>query len=76
MFLAPSIVAESLKGAHLLSYVMGEELGYECNPVSRSPRSDIVQAVKLKSREKVIQVILIIGYGLQLLISIIVDCIL
>lgn len=51
--MAPSVVAESLKGAHLLSYVMEKELGYECNPHFGSSHHDIVQAVKLNSREKV-----------------------
>lgn len=49
-YFAPHIVAESLKGA-VLTAAMFEELGVECNPSSKEKRSDIVQALKLKSPE-------------------------
>lgn len=51
--MAPSIVGESLKGAELLAHVMGTTLGFECNPAPGSPRTDIIQAIKLKDRKKV-----------------------
>ena len=52
--MAPSIVGESIKGAELLSHVMGTQLGFECNPMPGSPRTDIIQAIKLNSRSKLI----------------------
>ena len=54
LFLAPVIVGESLKGAELVSKVF-TELGYECNPPPNSKRTDIIQAIKLGSREKLIK---------------------
>jgi len=51
--MAPSVVGESLKGAELLAQVMQTELGYECFPPPASHRTDIIQAVKLGSRQKV-----------------------
>lgn len=53
LFMAPSIVGESLKGAELLAQVMQNELGYPCFPPPGSFRTDIIQAVKLGSRKKV-----------------------
>lgn len=57
LFLAPSIVGESLKGAELLAEVM-TGLGYPCNPPRNPPpgshRTDIIQAIQLGSREKLI----------------------
>jgi cystathionine beta-lyase family protein involved in aluminum resistance len=56
LFLAPSVIGESLKGAELLSYVLGTKLGFECNPAPGhvSDRSDIIQAVRLNDRKKLI----------------------
>jgi cystathionine beta-lyase family protein involved in aluminum resistance len=53
LFMAPSVVGESLKGAEMLAYAMGE-LGFECNPRAGSPRTDIIQAVRLRDRAKLI----------------------
>eukprot|EP00188_Purpureofilum_apyrenoidigerum_P004875 Plantae.Rhodophyta-Purpureofilum_apyrenoidigerum.ctg5859.p1 GENE.Plantae.Rhodophyta-Purpureofilum_apyrenoidigerum.ctg5859~~Plantae.Rhodophyta-Purpureofilum_apyrenoidigerum.ctg5859.p1 ORF type:complete len:434 (+),score=49.72 Plantae.Rhodophyta-Purpureofilum_apyrenoidigerum.ctg5859:103-1404(+) len=53
LFLAPQVVGESLKGVNLVAEVM-THLGYQVNPTSGSHRSDIIQAVKLGSREKVL----------------------
>ena len=54
LFMAPSIVGESLKGAELVAEVMQNKLGFPCNPPPRSSRTDIIQAVQLGSREKVV----------------------
>lgn len=54
LFMAPSIVGESLKGAELVSEVMQNRLGYDCNPPPRAQRTDIIQAVRLGSKEKLI----------------------
>lgn len=53
LWLAPTVVGESIKGAELLSHTMGKGLGYECNPPPGSHRTDIIQAVKLNDRKKV-----------------------
>ncbi len=53
LFLSPTVVASSLKGAVLTSKVF-EKLGYETMPKSTDKRADIVQAVKMLSPEKVI----------------------
>ncbi|KAL1504921.1 hypothetical protein AB1Y20_008688 [Prymnesium parvum] len=53
LFMAPQVVGEAMKGAELIARVM-ESLGYECNPPAGSPRTDIIQAVRLKERENVI----------------------
>ena len=45
IFLAPHVVAESLKGAILCSKVM-QTLGFETSPSFDSERNDIIQAVK------------------------------
>ncbi|MCL2486643.1 MAG: methionine gamma-lyase family protein [Oscillospiraceae bacterium] len=50
---APRAVGEALKSAVFAAALM-EEMGYETSPKSGDPRSDIVQAVKLGSREKLI----------------------
>jgi cystathionine beta-lyase family protein involved in aluminum resistance len=52
--MAPSIVGESIKGAELVAEVMQNKLGYPCNPPPGSHRTDIIQAVQLGSRKKVI----------------------
>ena len=43
LFLAPQMVGEALKGAHLVAHVMAA-LGYECNPPAGAARTDIIQA--------------------------------
>ena len=53
LFLAPQMVAEAVKGTHLIAYVFAE-LGYPVNPLPLVPRKDIIQAVKLGSPEKLI----------------------
>jgi cystathionine beta-lyase family protein involved in aluminum resistance len=54
LFMAPAIVGESLKGAELVAEVMQNRLGYPCNPPPGSLRTDIIQAVQLGSRKKLI----------------------
>ena len=54
LFIAPHIVAESLKGAVLCAAVM-KELGFETSPDVESKRSDIIQAVKFNDREMMIK---------------------
>ncbi|AGI39587.1 cystathionine beta-lyase [Thermoclostridium stercorarium subsp. stercorarium DSM 8532] len=52
-FLAPHIVAESLKGVVFASALM-ESLGYETCPAYNEERSDIIQAIKFGNPEAVI----------------------
>ena len=54
LFFAPAIVGESLKGAELVADVMQNKLGYPCNPPAGGHRTDIIQAVQLGSRAKLI----------------------
>lgn len=54
LFFAPTIVGESMKGADLIAEVFSNKLGFPCNPPPASHRTDIVQAVQLGSREKLI----------------------
>ncbi len=53
LFIAPQTVAGAIKGAIFCSKVF-EELGYEVNPKYNEPRSDIIQSVKLGTKEQVI----------------------
>lgn len=53
LFLAPQMVAEAVKSSHLIAYVF-KELGYEVNPLPFHQRRDIIQAIKLGSKEKLI----------------------
>jgi cystathionine beta-lyase family protein involved in aluminum resistance len=53
LFLAPQMVGEAIKGNHLTAYVF-EQLGYPVNPLPMAPRSDVIQAIKLGSPEKII----------------------
>ena len=46
LFLAPHVVAQSLKTAVLFAAVF-ERLGYDTLPKSREPRTDIIQAVRM-----------------------------
>ncbi len=53
LFLAPQMVGEAMKGNHLTAYVF-DKLGYPVNPQPLVPRRDVIQAIKLGSREKLI----------------------
>jgi cystathionine beta-lyase family protein involved in aluminum resistance len=53
LFLAPQMVGEAMKGNHLTSYVF-QQLGYPVNPQPMTPRRDVIQAIKLGSKEKLI----------------------
>jgi cystathionine beta-lyase family protein involved in aluminum resistance len=53
LFLAPQMVGEAMKGNHLTAYVF-DKLGYPVNPLPLAPRRDVIQAIKLGSREKLI----------------------
>jgi cystathionine beta-lyase family protein involved in aluminum resistance len=53
LFLAPHVVAESLKGAVFCSAVM-ERLGFESSPQPEQQRSDIIQAIKFNNPESMI----------------------
>lgn len=51
-FMAPHVVAQALKGAALLAQIM-TEAGYQVSPGAADARSDIVQAVRLRSAEEI-----------------------
>ncbi len=53
LYLAPTVVAGSLKTNILLSYIM-EKLGYAVNPRYNEERSDIVLNIEFKNRQKLI----------------------
>lgn len=53
LFMAPFIVGESLKGA-ILAAKFFQTLGYEVLPADNEKRADIIQAIKLGSRELMI----------------------
>ncbi len=53
LFYAPHTVAQALKTAHFAAYVF-EKLGYEVYPSWRERRSDIIQTVVTRDREKMI----------------------
>ena len=50
LFLAPLVVEESLRGLDFFAALF-ETLGYEVDPKCGQPRTDIVQAIRLGSRE-------------------------
>ena len=54
LFLAPHIVSEAIKGGMLIGIVY-RELGFEIVPDIEDTRSDIIQAVKLASPERVVE---------------------
>ncbi len=54
LFMAPHIVAQSIKTA-ILCAGMFKKLGYEVCPAPDAARSDIIQAIKLKTPENVIR---------------------
>ncbi|MEN9203078.1 MAG: methionine gamma-lyase family protein [Thermostichus sp. DG_1_6_bins_120] len=51
LFLAPQMVAEAVKIAHLAAQVF-QDLGYPVSPLPQSPRTDIIQAIQLGSPER------------------------
>ncbi len=53
LFLAPQMVGEAMKGNHLTAYVF-DKLGYPVNPLPTAPRRDVIQAIKLGSKEKIL----------------------
>lgn len=53
LFLAPHIVAESLKGAIFCASLM-QKLGFETSPLPEEKRSDIIQAVKFGNPDSMI----------------------
>ena len=53
LFLAPQMVGEAMKGNYLTGYVF-DKLGYPVNPQPMAPRRDVIQAVQLGSKEKLI----------------------
>lgn len=54
LYLAPSVVASALKTAVLTSRAM-EKLGYDVSPKYNEDRTDIVQTIIFKDREKLIK---------------------
>ena len=53
LFLAPHLVGEAIYGALLAAEVF-RSLGYEVAPLPEEPRTDIVQAIKFRSREELL----------------------
>ena len=53
LFLAPHVVAESLKGAVFCASLM-QKLGFETSPLPNETRSDIIQAVKFGNPDSMI----------------------
>ncbi|MDR5658152.1 methionine gamma-lyase family protein [Serpentinicella sp. ANB-PHB4] len=53
LFLAPQTVSEAVKGAVFCSKLFEDE-GYEVKPRFNDKRSDIIQAIKLGSKDKII----------------------
>ena len=54
LYLAPSVVAASLKTAVLTSYLLEKE-GYEVSPKYQEERADIVETITFHDREKLIR---------------------
>ncbi|KAL2651498.1 hypothetical protein R1flu_019626 [Riccia fluitans] len=53
LFLAPQMVGEAIKGTLLVAEVMAAE-GYNCQPAPRVRRYDVIQAVQLGDRERLL----------------------
>lgn len=53
LFFSPLTVSESIKGA-VFSAAFWRALGFEVHPEPEAPRTDLIQAVKLGSRDKMI----------------------
>ena len=56
LFIAPSIVKDTLKAMVFASYIF-EKLGFECMPKYIDKRSDIVQTIKFEHKEELIKFI-------------------
>lgn len=54
LFLAPLVIEQCLRGLDFTAALF-EELGYRTDPVAASPRTDIVQAIALGSRERLLR---------------------
>lgn len=54
LYMAPSVVASSLKTAVFASKIL-EELGYKVSPKYNEPRADIVQNIEFRDPEKLIK---------------------
>jgi cystathionine beta-lyase family protein involved in aluminum resistance len=54
LFLAPQMVGEAMKSSHLAAYVF-EKLGCEVKPRPFEQRHDIIQAIQLGDRQKLIE---------------------
>ncbi|MEO0455609.1 MAG: methionine gamma-lyase family protein [Cyanobacteria bacterium P01_A01_bin.114] len=53
LFLAPQMVGEALKANYLIASTF-HDLGYPVNPPVDAPQRDVIQAIRLGSREKLI----------------------
>lgn len=53
LFIAPHVVKEALKGV-IYAACLFEKLGFEVSPKFTEPRTDIIQAIKFQSPEKMI----------------------
>ncbi|KAI4374719.1 hypothetical protein MLD38_012682 [Melastoma candidum] len=53
LYLSPQMVGEAVKGTLLIAEVMAAR-GYRVQPLPRSPRYDVVQAVELGSRDRLL----------------------
>ncbi|KAJ4845242.1 hypothetical protein Tsubulata_003856 [Turnera subulata] len=53
LFLSPQMVGEAIKGSFLIAEVMASK-GYKVQPLPRETRHDIVQAVQLGNRERLL----------------------
>ncbi|GAB4217181.1 MAG: methionine gamma-lyase family protein [Synechococcales cyanobacterium] len=53
LFLAPQMVGEAVKNAHLAAWVF-DHLGYPVMPAPLIPRTDVIQAIQLGSPDKLV----------------------
>ncbi|MGE4272890.1 MAG: aminotransferase class I/II-fold pyridoxal phosphate-dependent enzyme [Desulfitobacterium sp.] len=53
LFFSPLTVSEAIRGA-VFSAAFWQALGFEVNPLPEIPRTDLIQAVKLNSRERMV----------------------
>ncbi|XP_030458780.1 uncharacterized protein LOC115679314 isoform X1 [Syzygium oleosum] len=53
LFLSPQMVGEAIKGTYLVAEVMASR-GYQVQPLPCAPRHDVVQAVQLGTRERLL----------------------
>jgi cystathionine beta-lyase family protein involved in aluminum resistance len=53
LFFSPLTISESIRGA-IFSAAFWQALGFEVNPLPDSPRTDLIQAVKLGTKERMI----------------------